>query len=242
MLTFLRKIRKSFIASGSTRKYLIYAIGEIALVVIGILIALQINNWNEERKTKRLEKSTLLELKKSILADQQTLVFTTELLNHMLLLAQGIEENYQTNGFIDHPHLDTVGTIFGLPIMQFNRSGYKLLEDRGMDLISNDSLRNMITSYYETDIAMVEYFFGEVNSYLTDFKYWIRDNYYSAGMINAYLPKYKPYSYEAISDHQKIVGNLSHFKWGTEFVIVRMSHLIKQSKKINQLIDYDLVE
>ena len=48
MLTFLRKIRKSLIESGIARKYLLYAIGEIALVVIGILIALQINNWNEK--------------------------------------------------------------------------------------------------------------------------------------------------------------------------------------------------
>ena len=55
MLTFLRKIRKSLIESGSARKYLIYAIGEIALVVIGILIALQVNNWNEARKTKSTE-------------------------------------------------------------------------------------------------------------------------------------------------------------------------------------------
>jgi len=57
MLTFLRKIRKSMIdslpsrqAGGAVNKYLIYAIGEIALVVIGILIALQINNWNEKQK------------------------------------------------------------------------------------------------------------------------------------------------------------------------------------------------
>ncbi len=42
MLTFLRKIRKSLIDSGSTRKYLIYAVGEIALVVLGILIALHL--------------------------------------------------------------------------------------------------------------------------------------------------------------------------------------------------------
>tara|TARA_Y100000385_G_scaffold291468_1_gene369658 strand:+ start:2899 stop:3690 length:792 start_codon:yes stop_codon:yes gene_type:complete len=49
MLTFLRKIRKSLIESGSSRKYLLYGIGEITLVVIGILIALQINNWNEKR-------------------------------------------------------------------------------------------------------------------------------------------------------------------------------------------------
>ena len=54
MLAFLRKIRKSLINSGSGRKYLLYAIGEIALVVIGILIALQINNGNEARKTRVL--------------------------------------------------------------------------------------------------------------------------------------------------------------------------------------------
>ena len=52
MLTFFRKIRKALLDSGSTGKYLLYAIGEIALVVIGILIALQINNWNENRKTQ----------------------------------------------------------------------------------------------------------------------------------------------------------------------------------------------
>jgi len=49
MLRFLRKIRKSLIKSGSARRYSLYAIGEIALVVIGILIALQINNWNQNR-------------------------------------------------------------------------------------------------------------------------------------------------------------------------------------------------
>ncbi|MDG2450369.1 MAG: DUF6090 family protein, partial [Saprospiraceae bacterium] len=54
MLIFLKKIRKSLIDSGSTQKYLLYAIGEITLVVIGILIALQINNWNEESKNKVL--------------------------------------------------------------------------------------------------------------------------------------------------------------------------------------------
>jgi len=49
MLTLLRKIRRSLIDSNKGNRYLIYAIGEITLVVIGILIALQINNWNQDR-------------------------------------------------------------------------------------------------------------------------------------------------------------------------------------------------
>lgn len=59
MIKFFRHIRKSLISEGKTSKYLKYAIGEILLVVIGILIALQINNWNQDR-LNRLEKKDLL--------------------------------------------------------------------------------------------------------------------------------------------------------------------------------------
>ena len=54
MLTFLRKVRRTLINSGSGQRYLLYAVGEIALVVIGILIALQINNWNTENTQDRI--------------------------------------------------------------------------------------------------------------------------------------------------------------------------------------------
>ncbi|WP_204346703.1 DUF6090 family protein [Psychroserpens algicola] len=55
MIKFFRKIRQSLLSEGKTGKYFKYAIGEIILVVIGILIALQINNWNENRKNKITE-------------------------------------------------------------------------------------------------------------------------------------------------------------------------------------------
>ena len=59
MLNFFRRIRQSLLGSGQTRKYILYAIGEIALVVIGILLALQINNWNEFRKERQVEQELL---------------------------------------------------------------------------------------------------------------------------------------------------------------------------------------
>jgi len=57
MLRFFRQIRKTLIEQDNIRKYLLFAIGEILLVVIGIFIALQVNNWNEERKLNLLEVS-----------------------------------------------------------------------------------------------------------------------------------------------------------------------------------------
>ena len=55
MIKFFRKIRQNLLSEGKTGKYFKYAFGEIILVVIGILIALQINNWNENRKNKIAE-------------------------------------------------------------------------------------------------------------------------------------------------------------------------------------------
>ena len=55
MIKFFRKIRQNLLMENKTGKYFKYAIGEIVLVVIGILIALQINNWNENRKAANEE-------------------------------------------------------------------------------------------------------------------------------------------------------------------------------------------
>lgn len=62
MLRFFRNIRQKLLDNGNIRKYFWYALGEIFLVMIGILLALQINNWNEERKTQIEEREILTSL------------------------------------------------------------------------------------------------------------------------------------------------------------------------------------
>ena len=63
MIKFFRKIRQNLLSEGKTGKYFKYAIGEIVLVVIGILIALSINNWNEQQKQNSQERQFLSVLK-----------------------------------------------------------------------------------------------------------------------------------------------------------------------------------
>lgn len=66
MIKFFRKIRQNLLSEGKTGKYLKYAIGEIVLVVIGILIALQINNWNQQRILEKQSQQVLLNLREEI--------------------------------------------------------------------------------------------------------------------------------------------------------------------------------
>ena len=63
MIKFFRRIRFDLLKKNKTGKYLKYAVGEIVLVVIGIIIALQINNWNEQRIDSKEEQLVLLYLK-----------------------------------------------------------------------------------------------------------------------------------------------------------------------------------
>ncbi len=72
MIKFFRRIRKSLLAENRFSKYLIYAIGEIVLVVIGILIALQVNNLNENRKQDRRVKAFLTKLKEQVDKNKET--------------------------------------------------------------------------------------------------------------------------------------------------------------------------
>ena len=62
MLRFFRRIRKQLMEQNKVRTYIFYAVGEIALVMVGILLALQVNNWNERAQLKQEEQRYVMEL------------------------------------------------------------------------------------------------------------------------------------------------------------------------------------
>ena len=84
MINFFRKIRKKMADDNRPLKYFRYAIGEIVLVVIGILIALQINNWNEQRKSKELMLINIQSIKDDIKADKLLLNKIINSLNNQI--------------------------------------------------------------------------------------------------------------------------------------------------------------
>ena len=88
MIKFFRKIRQNLLSEGKTGKYLKYAIGEIILVVIGILIALQINNWNENRKNRIAEADYYCRILDDFERNERLIDDTSELINNKIKLCK----------------------------------------------------------------------------------------------------------------------------------------------------------
>ena len=149
MIKFFRKIRQNLLSENKFSKYLIYAIGEIILVVIGILIALSINNWNEGRKLKAEERELLTNLKQS---------FTIKL-NELERKNNGRTEHLKNIGqlmeHIKHPD-KTISEEDMFESLQYLNIWYTVNEEFNVinmlfssgkiNIIANDSLKaNLIT-------------------------------------------------------------------------------------------------
>ena len=149
MIKFFRKIRYDLMEKNKTGKYLKYAIGEIILVMIGILLALQVNNWNEHRKLQHEELNLLLEVKSNfevtLLNFKNDSLFNLKTIHQYEKIKHYIEEDLTYNKELD--------TAFGM--LKSWRSPYPIntayitLKTKGLDIISNASLRNKIVNMNE---------------------------------------------------------------------------------------------
>ncbi|MFZ1702740.1 MAG: DUF6090 family protein [Saprospiraceae bacterium] len=148
MIQIFRKIRLSLISEGNAGKYLKYAIGEIVLVVLGILIALQINNWNNNNQLQKLEKKYLNEIKNNLISDLPDLQFNIDF-NETRLQSYEIVLKYVLKEIGEHDSLNFhFGNLFFTTRTLANTSGIENLKSKGLEIISNDSLRQNITFLY----------------------------------------------------------------------------------------------
>jgi hypothetical protein len=150
MIALFRKIRQKLVESGSFSRYILYATGEIMLVMIGILLALQVNNWNETRKRLNQEEYLTLELKK-------------ELEDNLVLINEDIESNRTgLNGTLEFLRLlqerglenkkqkaDSLIVYFFLINTVDPVSGVidDMINTGKLDLIRDDSLRKALSNW-----------------------------------------------------------------------------------------------
>lgn len=138
---------------GKAGKYLLYALGEIALVVIGILIAVSINNLNEEKKNRLTEQKLLNELKENLQIN------LARLTNDM---AQEQKTMDAIDLIVDHfdnrrPYHDSLDFYFDLaffaPDIVLSTSAFESIRSKGIDIIKSDSLRKSIIELFDVSYA-----------------------------------------------------------------------------------------
>lgn len=152
MLKFFRKIRQKLLNEGKLRKYLIYAIGEILLVMIGILLALQINIWNQNYTNRKEETKALINIQSDLDAQIQELNRFINYEESVLGNANSILSHFQENdGFINLDTLyDKINSLGSrLTIKPFNNTFSELNSSGTLDLIRSDSIRLKLIEYYQ---------------------------------------------------------------------------------------------
>jgi uncharacterized membrane protein YgaE (UPF0421/DUF939 family) len=148
MIKFFRKIRQNLIMENKTGKYFKYAIGEIILVVIGILIALQINNWNESRKSKAFEQEILTQVQANLIKDKQTLQDISLSFQKAINSSNKILESQWS--IQDKDSLQYwLGDIIQFDRFQPLTNAYEVLKSKGLDQVQNKELRFLLGAYYD---------------------------------------------------------------------------------------------
>ncbi len=157
MIKFFRKIRYQLLGEGKTGKYLKYAIGEVVLVVIGILIALSINNWNEYRKDRVKETEILQNLSNSLKSNYDHLArkifYNSGTIKSIDLLLDVLEQSNEFHDTLSY-HFTRVGIQYYN--LNFSRSGYEAFKNIGFDIVERDSLRNEIINLFEVRYVALE--------------------------------------------------------------------------------------
>jgi hypothetical protein len=178
MIKFFRKIRYDLMEKNKTGKYFKYAVGEIILVVIGILIALQINNWNEKKNNinqaeKHLEtislnlKDDILQAEKLLSETQTTIEYANDFLDQFKTL-KPLDNNIQ---------MYLIYLMFERNI-EINESGLKaLLNSNSMSFI-DENLQSKILNYYRYIEQLKSRELNANTEIKTMYEPYVKENFY----------------------------------------------------------------
>jgi len=148
MIKFFRKIRQRLLSENKTGTYLKYAVGEIVLVVIGILIALQINNWNENSKRIRLEQEILSNLKQDFEYNRNELLSVlnsnAENIKSAIIVLNKTGNRYSEDFDLDPILGDVTSSVYYYPKNGFLND---LINSGNLGIIKNTELRNRLSSW-----------------------------------------------------------------------------------------------
>jgi len=227
-------------------KYLLYAIGEIILVVIGILIALQINTSNENKqleKTKHNYYNQLLtDLNKEI----------TNINDNITYLNKSIKsyEEYQ-NKFTDSSDLGLfevyqalASVNFGMKSITYNTNTIETLKSTGEIKLISTSIRNKLIELNRTQIYLTKIYDRNIDTYEKDFVKAREEGFDESTMMLMSQPKLEEiYEFNEIKELKLIIylSSLCNFKYMSEdWLVDSLKNMIIDINNINEMIELEL--
>ncbi len=238
MIKFFRTIRQRMLKENRFSRYFLYAIGEIVLVVFGILIALQLNNWNNERKLVQQELGLLAEMRENLAMDLKDCRYNIEV-NQRYERGNSAVLKHLTERTPFHDSLRVhYANLFGYTTLAANTSAYDNLKSIGFDLIRNDSLRRMVTTLYSERYDYLKNLEFEADGKL-QWDHMVPQVHEKVVVDTIWVSGY-PYDAEALMDDRTFMGALRTNLFFREYMVKIYGTTEKRIVKLMEMIDREL--
>ena len=244
MLNFFRKIRRNLSDEGNLKKYLLYSIGEVFLVVIGILIALQINNRNEWRKDREREVAVLediaenLEFNIQVLENELARIETLNRSGDMVFEALRSKQNNE-----DLTPRDWQRSLYSGGNLSLSLSGYESLKNSGFDLLLNRSVKKEVVSLYETIFTGVDRSKGIIDNFIPSndkfvLEHFVMNTDEQGRLVGGIIPR----NFDHIVNDHYFFGLIEITRRHRLMFFARYDSALKEIQRVHQLIEDELNE
>jgi len=242
MLTFFRKIRQKMFSENRFSKYLIYAIGEIILVVIGILIALQINNWNQERIDRINETKILKELKNDL--D----ITITDLENTILDVQQRFDSTIVILEYIDAQILfeDKMWSAYdymnGTKWLYPRTIAFENLKSTGINQITNDSIKIKLAEIFGQKLNRIKDIEGRMLELLWNQNQELKNVSIYTEINHSGYTLLKPEHFESFKKNKSLVNSIIGFNNRRNLALIIYKNYRESVLELKRIIEEELNE
>jgi hypothetical protein len=237
MIPFFRRIRKKMADDNKPIKYLRYAIGEIVLVMVGILLAIQVNNWNEKIKKDNLEIILLSELVKNLQDDIIDMEFNLGFHERGIKSAEIILSVFEESLSYQDSLNKHYGKVPLIPKFLATKTAYNSINRQGMRIIKNDSLRNTIIFHYESRYKFLEAWNeSEWNVQFQDTREIYRSHFSRFQVYGDLVPL----DYENLRENQQYINYLNNRLGWLEITISEYQNDLNGAEELIEEIEKEL--
>jgi len=227
-------------SENKTGKYLKYAIGEIVLVMLGILLALQVNNWNEGRKDVRREIKMLTDFQNDIKYNIENINEGITILQQGLVHSQNVLLAFEKHTEYDSTMIKDFSFYDYFWDPDFRYASFENLKKEGVNLISNDSLRNEIIELYEINMDILDVSdLNRLSDYMTSMGFRIVNKHF---YIDRKTGDVLPFDYEEMMSDNEYYSFASFHLSYQNIALEKSRQFIKKAQSLHKYINEEITQ